>query len=201
MNRALKKAAIGCALALTVFFLTWKRLPKWILMRNEPIENVDAAFILMGSVPDRTVKAYELLHEGRTSRLVFVQDQKDALEELGYAFNGGTATRDYLARLGADPAQVEYLEGKAHTSTREEAETLVALAHERGWRHVAVVTSWYHTARAAWIFKRIAPHGLSISTVAAMSEDNRPEDWWRHERAFLSVYNEYLKWVYYLVKH
>ena len=64
-------------------------------------------------------------------------------------------------------------------------------------KKVILVTSWYHSSRAEWIFKKVNSFGLEI--ISAPNEI--PKNWWRHEESFLRVFNEYLKWIYYLLNY
>jgi uncharacterized SAM-binding protein YcdF (DUF218 family) len=75
----------------------------------------------------------------------------------------------------AYPNQVE--------NTREEALALRRLAVERGWRHVIVVTSNYHTRRTRFIFYRVWPQGFEFQTIAARDANYDADSWWRSRLA------------------
>ena len=65
-------------------------------------------------------------------------------------------------------------------NTREEAIALSAIARERRWRSVIVVTSNYHTRRARYIFAHVFPAGTAIHVTSARDGDFEPERWWEN---------------------
>lgn len=77
-------------------------------------------------------------------------------------------------------------------NTREEAEALRKLAMERGWRHVLVVTSSYHTRRARFIFYRVWPHDFEFRMMAARDSDFDADSWWRSREGLKLVFHETL---------
>jgi uncharacterized SAM-binding protein YcdF (DUF218 family) len=66
-------------------------------------------------------------------------------------------------------------------NTREEAVALRRLAVERGWRHVLVVTSNFHTRRTRFIFRRIWPADSEFRVISARDISFEPDSWW-HSR-------------------
>jgi len=77
-------------------------------------------------------------------------------------------------------------------NTREEAEALRQLAVERGWRHVLVVTSSYHTRRARFIFHRVWPRDFEFRMIAAHDSDFDADSWWRSRGGLKLVFHETL---------
>lgn len=75
-------------------------------------------------------------------------------------------------------------------NTREEAEALRKLAVERGWRHVLVVTSNYHTRRTRFIFHRVWPSTFEFKVIAAPDAEFYPDSWWRSREGLKLVYHE-----------
>jgi len=75
-------------------------------------------------------------------------------------------------------------------NTREEAEGLRRLAVEKGWRHVLIVTSSYHTRRARFIFYRVWPRDYEFRMIAAHDSDFDPDSWWRTRQGMSFVFHE-----------
>ena len=96
--------------------------------------------------------------------------------------------RDLTERGVPDKAIVSYPRPVANT--REEAESLRNLAVARGWRHVLVVTSNYHTRRTRFIFHRVWPADFDFRVIAAPDGDFYPDSWWRSREGVKLVYHE-----------
>lgn len=64
-------------------------------------------------------------------------------------------------------------------NTREEAEALKALVHDRGWKKILLVTSNFHTRRARYIFSRVIPE-TQVYVAAASDSGFNLNDWWQH---------------------
>jgi uncharacterized SAM-binding protein YcdF (DUF218 family) len=85
--------------------------------------------------------------------------------------------RDLMERGVSAEAIVPFANRVANT--REEAEALRKLAMDRGWRHVLVVTSNYHTRRTRFIFYRVWPQGYEFRVEAARDVNFDPDAWWK----------------------
>jgi len=71
-------------------------------------------------------------------------------------------------------------------STREEAAVLLPLLRRMGVHRFLLVTSDFHTARAARIFRAAGPD-FQIRSVAAPDKNFRPDSWW-HSREGAKVF-------------
>jgi uncharacterized SAM-binding protein YcdF (DUF218 family) len=96
--------------------------------------------------------------------------------------------RDLQERGVPESAIVPY--PRPVSNTREEAEALRRLAVERGWRHVLVVTSSYHTRRSRFIFYRIWPRDYEFRMIAARDSEFDPDSWWRSREGLRHVAHE-----------
>jgi len=68
-------------------------------------------------------------------------------------------------------------------NTREEAQALRALAVEKSWHSVIVVTSNYHTRRARYIFQRVFPESVTVRVASARDGEFDPEHWWENRKS------------------
>ncbi len=75
-------------------------------------------------------------------------------------------------------------------NTREEAQAVRQLVVERGWHHVLVVTSNWHTRRARYIYRRVFPPTVEVRVVAARDSDFDPERWWESRRGAKLFFHE-----------
>ena len=79
-------------------------------------------------------------------------------------------------------------------STREEAGAILADLRRRGVHRFLLVTSDYHTARAARIYRRAAPD-LDMRVVAAPDKFFRADGWWRNREGRKIFVVEWMKTV------
>lgn len=79
-------------------------------------------------------------------------------------------------------------------STREEAAAILPDLRRRGVHRFLLVTSNYHTARAARIYRAAAP-GLQMRVVAAPDSYFTPDGWWRNRQGQKVFLIEWLKTV------
>ena len=98
--------------------------------------------------------------------------------------------RDLMQRGVPESAIVSY--ARPVENTREEAEALRQLAVQRGWRHVLVVTSNYHTRRSRFIFYRVWPKDFEFRIIAAHDSEFDPDSWWRSREGVRLVFHETL---------
>jgi len=79
-------------------------------------------------------------------------------------------------------------------STEQEAEVIAAELIRRGIRRVIVVTSNYHTGRAARIWAKYAAVGkFEVQVAAAPDHDFVPETWWRNRESRKKTFYEWMK--------
>ena len=63
-------------------------------------------------------------------------------------------------------------------NTCEECAAVSGLLASHGWKHVLLVTSNYHTRRAAYVCSRLFPRGTELRVVAAQDSEFHPDNWW-----------------------
>jgi uncharacterized SAM-binding protein YcdF (DUF218 family) len=79
-------------------------------------------------------------------------------------------------------------------STRSEAQFFRTYLKNHDIRSILLVTSNFHTRRAAWIFRKIMP-GVVVDVVAAPDPLFSPEDWWRNRDGQKTFLLEWTKTV------
>jgi uncharacterized SAM-binding protein YcdF (DUF218 family) len=166
MRRPLLALALAAFLSLAVasVFL-------FILYDDDRVAKVDAVVVLAGS-KFRLPVGLRLVERGVAPVLV-ISDGLDPRSPRSVRL-----CREGLGREGASvlcPKPDPY-------STRGEARLVAALARERGWRSMVVVSSRFHLVRARILFERCYEGKLAF--VGA------PSPWWRLP---VSVVSEWLK--------
>ncbi len=162
-------------------------------------EKADAIIVLMGDVNDRIPYAAELWKRGVAPKIVFVNDESTPLQERNLRLSDGETTYRYLLQLDVPAEALIYNRKTAVSSTFEEAAAAFQTVQEElpEAKHLIICTSWYHSSRAAWVYRHLNPAHYQITS----SSSPAPEVWYAKEINFLAVFNEYLKWVLYLLKY
>jgi uncharacterized SAM-binding protein YcdF (DUF218 family) len=179
-RRKLIRAALILAGALCLFlFAIWLlRVPLLTLAGRMLVENdapkpADAILVLGGDDSGtRIIKAAQLAKQGY-SPYVLVSGPPDLLghdsdgtiafaERNGYP---GSLFRPIWLPVGTD-------------STRSEATFLGNYLREHGIKNILLVTSNYHTRRAARLWRKQAPW-IEVTAIAASDPYFTPDGWWK----------------------
>lgn len=173
-------------------------------------QSYGAVIVMMGNLRmPRIGPAVHLVKAEKSQRIHLVQPEPFAFEKAGLMRAEDELVADLLVGSGVQRNQVHQVRGpggERATSSWEEARYhrayLEALLDQQPTlpRRIVLVTDWYHTSRALWIFRKVF-NGSGIVVEAQPVGAEWVEKWWTEEDAFLAVFNEYLKWAYYLVKY
>ena len=148
------------------------------LVTNQPPKKADAVLVLAGdSVGNRILKSAELVQQG-FAPVIYVSGP-----DAYYGYSEDQMAIGFAVKRGY-PAQ--WFVGVPHhaDSTLDEARIMLPILRAKGVRRILLVTSNFHTARAARIFQRIAQGeaAMEIVTVAAKDASFAPEGWWNNRR-------------------
>jgi uncharacterized SAM-binding protein YcdF (DUF218 family) len=186
---------------LVVFFLVpaTRTIPAEIIERNDhPSKGADAIVLLMGDAIDRAPHVANLYKRGYAKKIVFVESEETKLMEYGLRPLEGKMVYDFLTKKLHVPADdIVFLDKTRVTSTQEEVKAIFKELNRNKFRTVILATSWYHSSRAAWIMNKLNVDHLRIESLPSPL----PAKWYQSENDFLSVFNEYLKWVFYYMKY
>jgi len=107
--------------------------------------------------------------------------------------------RSVLMQLGV-PAEAIVLDGnEPGGGTLGEARRIRAMAEAEGWQRILVVTSWFHTRRAAAILRSVFQgSGREVQVVRSQDEAVGPDNWWKFRYEAVNVLLEYAKWAVWL---
>ncbi len=168
--------------------------PLWLgalgtyLVRADTPTKADAIVVLAGDrFGYRVLKACELLREGYAPRALI--DGPCCY----YGIHESELAIAFAAKAGCPADRLDSFPMKA-TNTKDEAVTVAAELRKRQIRSFLVVTSDYHTRRAAKAFARVArPESFRI--VAAPDKYFRAGQWWRDREAQKIVFMEWSKTI------
>jgi uncharacterized SAM-binding protein YcdF (DUF218 family) len=171
----------------------------WVV--DDPATKADAIVVLGGSPENRPFEAAKLYHEGVAPVILYTDVQPSPVEELGIVPTEPEQTRRILASNGV-PTSAMILVGTNVASTFDEAVAVRDWIGGTGIRSVVIVTDWFHTRRAQWIFQReFRGHDETVYIVAAPPVNYGVRDWWQHKYGIMSFQNEVLKYFYYRFKY
>lgn len=166
------------------------------LIRRDTLRKADAVIVLGSATTqerklDRTafvrmVDGMRLIHDGWAPTLVRT--------EVGGPFPKPQADVAQLAELCGNPP-IEVV-GPVY-STRDEATKFADLAQRRGWKSVIVVTSPYHTARAAAVFRKTDLTVISYPSVEREFAPSNPRTTRERVEVFRWWLYEQVRWLLY----
>jgi uncharacterized SAM-binding protein YcdF (DUF218 family) len=159
-----------------------------VLVRDEGPAHADIAVVLAGDYSGyRIARAAELAKQGYVpSVLVSGPHMLYGLYECDLAI-------PFAVKLGYPESWFIRSPNEA-LSTREEAFAILADLRRRGVHRFLLVTSDFHTARAARIYREVAPD-LGIRVVAAPDGYFHADGWWRNREGRKIFLIEWLKTV------
>jgi uncharacterized SAM-binding protein YcdF (DUF218 family) len=170
------------------------------LIRQDPPDKADLMVVLSGSAFDRGNEGARLYKEGYTSHIVCPGGN---LEEL-FLIQGDTVYESDMCKRNIIHNGVpDSLVTTLHygTSTREEADTILSYCTQHQIKKIIVVTTLFHTRRAGKVYKkRFADAGITVIMRGAHSSEFEESLWWQNEYGLISLNNEYMKTLYYLIK-
>jgi len=160
----------------------------------------DALVVLSGNANVRPQAGAHLYHRGYAPLVVITRTPPEPVQEMGIVPSEAAVALEVLRRLEVPRSAVTVVpEGGTVSSTIGEARALYAWARARDIRRLTLVTTSYHTSRALWAFRRVfADTDVALDAHAADHYLFTEANWWRVEDGLIAIFNEYVKWGYYL---
>ena len=147
-----------------------------LLVRDEGPAKADIAVVLAGDYyGHRVVRAAELVKQG------YVPNVLVSGPNMLYGYYECDLEIPFAVKRGYPENWFIRAPNESRT-TREEAVAILADLRRRGVHRFLLVTSNFHTARAARIFRAAAPD-LDMRVVAAPDEYFQVDGWWRNREA------------------
>ena len=156
------------------------------LVKADVPEKADIGLVLAGDGEgNRILTAAQLARQGYVAQLLVsgpsgVYGQHECDLAIPFAVKAGYPGSYFL-----------HFENDAR-STQEEARDAIARLHQLGVHKVLLVTSDYHTRRAAKIFRTAAPD-LQFVVVAAPDTYFSARGWWHNRQGEKIAFNEWVK--------
>ena len=178
---------IGLALVAATHSL-WLTALGRLLVRDEGPARAQIAVVLAGDYSgNRILRAAELVKQGYVPEVLvsgphMLYGYYECDLEIPFAVKHGYPERWFIRSPNES------------RSTREEAAGILQDLRRRGVHRFLLVTSDYHTARAARIY-RAAARDLEFRVVAAPGDYFRPGGWWRNREGQKVFFLEWCKTV------
>lgn len=194
---------ISFVVLLTVYLLRYPILRGFgnFLIKEDPINQVDATFVLSGGVYERNKEAVNIYSSGNTPLIITTGGmESQVLKAAGMRMTDAELGRRALVDLGVPDSVIRTI--KRGTSTFEESEEILGYSKSSGYNRIIVVSSMFHTRRVKWVFKKkFKDSGIDVLVKGATPENYDIQEWWEYEEALIFVNNEYVKLLYYLLKY
>jgi uncharacterized SAM-binding protein YcdF (DUF218 family) len=179
--------AAGLLLAVTLHTRILSGLGSYLVQAGPP-EKADAAFVLAGdSSGNRILTAAELMRQGYVRKVVVSGPGGD------YGLHECELAIPFAVKNGYPESYFEHAEHFAH-STAEEARVTLPQLRRDGYRRILLVTSDYHTRRAAKVFRDAGPD-LTFFMVAAPDPYFSADGWWHSREGQKTFLTEWEKTV------
>lgn len=189
------------------FFLSgsvFKYMGEFLINDDTPVKS-DAAIVLNTGVEyyPRLVEAASIYKRGLAEKIVINGNRKtDSLRELeAMGFNSCCSWYEdrvrILEMLGVPGYDVIPVSAEDAYDTVSEAEAMNSKIAEQGYERIILITSKFHTRRAAHIWKKMYKDELDITSVSAKTDPFDPSSWWRDGRQIRWVLAEYGAWIFY----
>ena len=172
--------------ALAVTHNVWLRWLGEYLTYTEPPCKADMIVVLAGDWwGNRAIKAGELVRAGWAPTVLI------SGAGAAYGINEGDLALQFLIGKGYPPEWFFNLPSPAR-STEEEAHYVVRELRRRNVHRFILVTSDFHTRRAADVYRKAASD-LPFCVVAAPDPDFSPDGWWHTREGRKTAFFEWCK--------
>ena len=171
------------------------------LIHESDLRTSDAIVVLGGNSLDRGLHAYSLYQQKYAPKIVCTGGNvPSVLSAIGEPLFESEVSRRLILAEGVDSSAVVAL--SASTSTFEEAIEIKEYVERNGLKSLIVVSSKFHTKRVSQVFDNaFEGSGITILYSGAPSSSYDEALWWKSESGMIMVNNEYMKLLYYFLKH
>jgi uncharacterized SAM-binding protein YcdF (DUF218 family) len=206
-ERLAKLTLLIVTAAVVVRFIVLPLMGNALVSESSP-RSAEAAVVLSTGLEyyPRLMQAADLVRRGLTARVVINGNRKTEalreLERLGYqpAVPWYENSLRILELLGVDRSRVITVDAEDVYDTVSEAQLVGAYLEASGIDSLFLVTSRFHTRRAAFIWNNQFPGSFQLYPIAAAQDPFDPNRWWQNGRQIRWVLNEYGGWLFLLVR-
>jgi uncharacterized SAM-binding protein YcdF (DUF218 family) len=195
---------IYCATILLLFVIFLKPILRGMghyLVDTDPLEYSELVVVLGGNSFERGMEAMKVHHIHPAKRYVTTGGNiPSALLALDTSLFEAQLTAHLMIKKGMPDSLITPL--TAATSTQEEAIEVRAFAEKENFKTITVISNDYHIRRVRRTFdKAFEGSNIVLRYHGAKSDDFDPDAWWKKESGLVLTNNEYIKLMYYFIKH
>jgi len=171
------------------------------LIQEDELSQCDALFVLSGNPKDRAMESARLFKAGFAPKVICTGESVHRiLLVVGDSTDEAGLSRMELMAAGIPDNQIEVLH--IGTSTREESEAILAYCKIKGLKKIMVVSDKFHTNRIDYAFRDVFEDaGIQLVLRGSPSNAYSESNWWANEEGLIMVNNEYIKLLYYYIRH
>jgi len=176
-----------------------RRAGRWLVKEDMP-EHADAIVLLMGSFPDRVLQAVDLYKDGKSDRLLIVEESMgpfSTLESRGADIISNTEqARNSVIALGIPAESITILPGEARDTKTEAIAISNYVAGNVALDTLLLVSSPSHMRRASMIFKaafRDSETPIYIGCSPSAYSSFNADRWWKDKEGIQTVLSEFVK--------
>jgi len=159
-----------------------------MLVIDEP-RTSDVILVLAGETEYRPARAFELLGEGYTRKILIDVPAEGHIYEFTLLELARRYAEDLSQKASITICPI------AGLSTKDEVRDAEPCLAREGAKSVLLVTSDFHTRRALHIFQKEIP-GISFSVAAARDSKQFGIRWWAHRQWVKTLLDEWLRVIW-----
>jgi uncharacterized SAM-binding protein YcdF (DUF218 family) len=177
---------------------------KWVgnfLIEEDAVEKCDAIFVLSGNALDRATEAASLYQQGISKKIICTgENQSGDFEVMHLTQTESDISKLRLTDLGVPDTDVLVIH--RGTSTMEEGKIIYTYCMIHHLKSCMVLSSKFHTRRINFVLgKYFKNTNTKLLVHGATPSKFNLNQWWKSEEGLMSVYDEYIKLVYYFIKY
>lgn len=200
MKRSTKYILLVVCLIILQFPLFYKfwlgQMGGWLIYQDK-LEQADAILVLGGGRGERILQGAELYREKYAKYMMMTGEFERVMD--GPVYHWALQGRKLANRHGVPwDRMIPILDSM---STYDDATLSLAECRKHQFKSLIVVSEPYHTRRAYYAFKKVYKNsGIKVMVYPVQDSWYTRDNWWHSEKALMSTIEEYIKFVYYLLK-
>lgn len=163
----------------------------------QPVVAADVMVILGGDGGARTMKGIDIYKKGYVKRIILTGLDEGEPGAQRYYLNWRSRM---LIDAGVPQNILEF--DTVSRNSWDEAQNTLDRARQAGWKTVLIVSDPPHMRRLTFVFEKVfSKSGITYVLVEGIPSWWNPQRWWKNEISAKFVLNEYIKIIYYSIKH